>query len=235
MSYLHLTRTRTRERTPEYEPYYSLPLVHHDSSKHRRSITLSDLDDEDGHDDYPYSSNHKPVRSSRSLTVRDQPSQLERFNVWTDTRRPQNDAEDENRRRSYDTRRTYEYSSDRAASSEPDDQAFRLSINAKFSRPHSSHHHHTFSLLSPSYDPFHRSEKWWVDERWESRERSTSRERTRTRRDSFWGDSPFEEKEKETEQEKWRSYHRVGGREVERESVRPLSGWRRRRIILGDD
>ncbi|KAI4956321.1 hypothetical protein J4E91_000532 [Alternaria rosae] len=180
MSYLHLTRTRTRERTPEYESYYSRPLVHHDSSKRRRSITLSDLDDEDGHDDYPYSSNHKPARPSRALTVRDQPLQLKRYNVWADNRRPQNDAEDENRRRSYETRRTYKYSSDRAASSEPDDQDLHLSINA-----------------------------------------------------NFWGDSPFEEKE--TEEEKWRSYHRVGGREVERESVRPLSGWRRRNIILGDD
>jgi hypothetical protein len=235
MSYLHLTRTRTRERTPEYDSYYSRPLVRRDSSKRRRSITLSDLDDEDGHDDYPYSSNHKPAKPSRALTVREQPSQLERYNVWTDNRRPINNTDDDDKRRSYETRRTYHYSSDRPTSSEPDDQDLHVSINAKFRRPHSSHHHHSSSLLSPSYDPFHRSDKWWTDERWESRERSTSRERSRTRRDSFWGDSLFQEKERETEEEKWQSWRRVGGREVERESLRPLSGWRRRKIILGDD
>jgi hypothetical protein len=50
----------------------------------------------------------------------------------------------------------------------------------------------------------------------------------------LWGGS-FEEKERETELERWRSYRRIGGREVESESVRPLSSWRRRKIILGDD
>jgi hypothetical protein len=113
-----------------------------------------------------------------------------------------------------------------------------LSVNARFGRPH--HHHHSSSssssssLLSPTYNPSHRSDKWWVDERWESRERSTSRERSRTRRDSFWGEA-YEEKERQTEEERWRSYSRVGGREVERESIRPLSGWRRKRIVMGDD
>lgn len=237
MSYLHLTRTRTRERTPDHDTYYTRPLVRRDSNKHRHSITLSDLDDAD---DYPYSTNQKPAKLSRALTVRDQPSQLERYNIITDNRHNHNDAGDENRRRSYETRRTYRYSSDRPASSEPEERDLHLSVNARFGRPHSSHHHHhsssssSSSLLSPTYNPSHRSDKWWVDERWESRERSTSRERSRTRRDSFWGEA-YEEKERQTEEERWRSYSRVGGREVERESIKPLSGWRRKRIVMGDD
>ncbi|KAG9187627.1 hypothetical protein G6011_05498 [Alternaria panax] len=240
MSYLHLTSTRTRERTPDYDTYYTRPLVRRDSNKRRHSITLSDLDDAD---DYPYSTNQKPAKLSRALTVRDQPSQLERYNVVTDNRHNHNDAGDDNnnsRLRDYETRRTYRYSSDRPASSEPEDRDFHLSVNAKFGRPHPSHdhhhhhHHQSSSLLSPTYDAFHRSEKRWVDERWESRERSISRERSRTRRDSFWGDS-YEEKERETGEERWRSYSRIGGREVERESIRPLSGWRRKRIVVGDD
>jgi hypothetical protein len=232
MSYLHLTRTCTRERTPDHDNYRTRPL------ERRRSITLSDLDDAD---DYPYSTNQKPAKPSRALTLRDQPSQLERYNIVTDYGRPKRDADDDNnRRRSYETRRTYRYSSERPSSSEPEDCDFHLSVNAKFSRPHSSHHHHhhhhsSSSLLSPTYDPFHRhSDIWWTNERWESRERSTSRERSRTRRDSFWGDS-YEEKEREIEEERWRSYSRVGGREVERESIRPLSGWRRKRIVMRDD
>jgi hypothetical protein len=164
--------------------------------------------------------------------VRDQPSQLERYNVWTDNRHPTHDSDDEGRRRSYETRRTYKYSSDRHVSAEPEDRELHVSVNARFSRPHTSHyhhhHHHSSSLLSPSYDPFHRTE------RWESRERSTSRERSRTRRDSVWGGS-FEEKERETELERWWSYRRTGAREVESEGVRPLSSWRRRKIIFGDD
>lgn len=231
MSYLHLTRTRTRERTPDHDNYYTRPLARRDSNKRRHSITLSDLDDAD---DYPYSTNQKPAKLSRALTVRDQPSQLERYNIVRDNRHNHKDAGDDDRLRSYESRRTYRYS-DRPASSEPEDRDFHLSINAKFGRPHSSHHHHhSSSLLSPTYDPFHRTDKWWVDERWESRERSTSRERSRTRRDSFWGDS-YEEKERETEEERWRTYHRTAGREVERESIRPLSGWRRKRIVMGDD
>jgi hypothetical protein len=83
MSYLHLTRTRTRERTPDHDNYYTRPLARRDSNKRRHSITLSDLDDAD---DYPYSTNQKPAKLSRALTVRDQPSQLERYNIVRDNR-----------------------------------------------------------------------------------------------------------------------------------------------------
>ncbi|KAF1834167.1 hypothetical protein BDW02DRAFT_569308 [Decorospora gaudefroyi] len=216
-SYLHLTRTRTRDRTPD-DDYYSRPLVRCNSNKRQRNITLSD-DDDDGHDDYPYSSNHKPVRPSRALTVRDQPTQLERYNIWSDNRCT---SLDEERHRSYETRRMHKHILDRHCPTDDEEAEFRLKINAALSRPRSSHHRH----LSPTF----RSKATWVDEDWVTRARSTSRERSRTRRDSFWGD--VEEKEKESEEERWSRYRRV--QTTKEAEWRPLSGWRRRRIIMED-
>jgi hypothetical protein len=226
MSYLHFTHTHARERTPEYEAYNSRPLVRRNTHTHGRNITLSDLDD-DGHDDYPYPSNHKSNKLSSALTVRDQPSQLERYNIWSNDTR--NDEDDE-RRRSYDRRRTYKHSDRHYHSDDEDadDRAFRLKINSTFDRPSTSYHHSHGAHLWPS-DALRHSDKW-IDEHWESRERSQSRERSRIRRSSFWGD--FEEKERETQDERWSRYHRVS--EAKTEEMRPLSGWRRRRIIRGD-
>jgi len=228
MSYLHFNHSRVRERTPpDYEPSYSHPqLPPRESNERRRDITLSDIDD-DGHDDYPYSSKHKAAKMSRALTVRDEPSQLERYNVWSDNRR--NDDDDE-RRRSYETRRTYRHSSDRFDAEDADDRGFRFNLKATFERPRSSHHHHPLSRdldthLWPS-DVLRRKDRW-VDEAWESSERSTSRERSLTRRDSCWGE--LEEREKEIEDEKWSRYRRTTVSKTE--ELRPLSSWRRRRII----
>ena len=225
MSYLHFNHTRIRERTPDYEPSYSRAQVPRESNERRRDITLSDVDD-DGHDDYPYSYKHKAAKLSRALTVRDEPSQLERYNVWPDNRR--NDDDDE-RRRGYETRHTYKHSSDRFDNDDADDRGVRFSLKATFERPHSSHHHHSLSRdfdthLWPS-DVLRRKDRW-VDEAWESSERSTSRERSLTRRDS-WGE--FEEKDKEFEDEKWSRYRRTTVSKTE--ELRPLSSWRRRRII----
>ncbi|EOA81551.1 hypothetical protein ACJQWK_10816 [Exserohilum turcicum] len=226
MSYMHLTHTRARERTPDYEPHDSRPLVRRDTLKRDRTITLSDLDD-DGYDDYPYPSNHPKFRGpSRALTIRDQPSQLERYNIWSSDKR-----DDDERRRSYETRHTYKYADRHYHTDEEDtdESAFRLKINSTFDRPSTSHHHHSHEThLWPS-DAFRRRDKW-VDEHWEARQRSTSRERSKVRRNGLWGD--FEEKERETQDERWSRYHRTS--ETKTEELRPLSGWRRSRIIRGN-
>ncbi|CAE7206133.1 hypothetical protein CFE70_008803 [Pyrenophora teres f. teres 0-1] len=224
MSHFHFNHTRIRERTPpDYEPSYSRAQMPRESNERRRDITLSDVDD-DGHDDYPYSTRHQPAKLPRALTVRDEPSQLERYNVWPDNRR--NDDEDE-RRRSYESRHTYRHSSDRFED-DVDDRGVRLSLKATIerSRPSHQHHHHSLSRdfdthLWPS-DVFRRKDRW-VDEAWESSERSTSRERSLTGRDS-WGE--FEEKAKEFEDEKWSRYRKTTV--LKTEEYKPL---RRRRTI----
>ncbi|KAF1841792.1 uncharacterized protein K460DRAFT_369806 [Cucurbitaria berberidis CBS 394.84] len=229
MSYLHLTRTRTRERTPEYDTNYSRPIVRRDSNKRQRNITLSD-DADDGYDDYPYSSTQKAGKLSRALTVRNQPTQLERYNIWRD----KHSDEDDERRRSYETRRTYKYAPDRHSYSDdeetcdPDEREFRLKVKATFSKPKPSppshHHHHHDSHLWPA-DLFRSREKW-SDEAWETRERSTSRDRSSRRRDSVWADE-----EKDEEKESWSRYRRI--KRTKTEEWRPLSGWRRERIVYG--
>ncbi|OAL56715.1 hypothetical protein IQ07DRAFT_638126 [Pyrenochaeta sp. DS3sAY3a] len=237
MSYLHLTRTRTRERTPEYDTYYPGRLIRRDSNKRSRNITLSD-DEDDGHDDYPYSSSFRPAKVSRALTIRNQPSQLERYNIWSDKRNKDSDSDSEHRR-GY---KTYKYSSssnrycdDDDIKSDPEDR-YRLSVNATFSKSkstspepthHRSHHRHESSRLWPSADLFRSREKW-SDEAWETRERSTSRER-RTRRDSFWDDT--EDTRKDEESESWSRYRKI--KRTKTEEWRPLSGWRRERIVYG--
>ncbi|KAH7402404.1 hypothetical protein BKA66DRAFT_564324 [Pyrenochaeta sp. MPI-SDFR-AT-0127] len=232
MSYLHLTRTRTRERTPEYDTRYSRPLARRDSNKRQRHITLSD-DEDDGHDDYPYSLSHKPAKLSRALTIRNQPSQLERYNIWSDKRDTHSDDDDEERRSIYEKRRTYKYTPhhhnhcDDNDKSDPDEREFRLKVKATFSKPKSPsyhhHHHHGSTHLWPT-SLFRTTREKWVDEDWETRERSTSRER---RRDSFWGD----DEEKDEEKESWSRYRRI--KRTKTEEFRPLSGWRRERIVYG--
>lgn len=223
MSYFHFNHTRFRERTPDYEPSYSRAQMPRESNERRRDITLSDIDD-DGHDDYPYSTKHKAAKLSRALTVRDEPSQLERYNVWPDNRRNDND---DDRRRSHETRHTYRNSPDRFED-DVDDHGVRLSLKATIERSRPSHHHHHRSLsrdfdthLWPS-DVFRRKDRL-VDEAWESSERSTSRERSLTRRDS-WGE--YEEKAKDFEDEKWSRYRKTTV--LKTEEYKPL---RRRRII----
>lgn len=229
MSYFHLTRSRTRERTPEYDTHEIRPLARVESKKARR-IVLSD-DDEDGADDYPYSGNHRP---SRALTIRNKPSELERFNIWTDRRKEEND---EYSRRSFEKTRTYKYDLPHrhhhhhyhpSLSDNDEEREFRLKVQASFGRPKSSHHHgrhHDFgTYLCPS-SPVQRKEKW-VDEDWETRERSTSRERRR--RDSLWAN---EDDSKDEETEKWSRYRRIKRTKTE-DVYMPLSGWRRNRIVF---
>lgn len=226
MPYLHYTHTHSRERTPEYDAHNSRHLVRRNASTPARSITLSDLDD-DGHDDYPYPANHRLSRGPTALTIRDQPSQLERYNIWSNDTR---NTEDEERRHSYDARHTYNYSAHHHHSDDEDrtGRGIRLRFNSALERPRTSHHHSHGTHLRPS-DSLHRSDRW-VAEHWESRERSQSRERSRVRHDSVFGD--FEERERETSAERWSRYQRVSGANTE--ELRPLSGWRRRRLINGD-
>jgi hypothetical protein len=274
MSHIHLPRLHTSR--PSYYPSYSYSLfppslTRRDSHKRHRSITLSD-DEDEGHDDYPYSANHKPARLSRASTsramvvrkepsqlvvMREPPSQLERLNVWSDNRRSMDRDEDEGRRRSYDTtRRVYRYSEldgrVHSNSEDEDEREFRLKVDATFGRPNSPHPRRLSVSPLPSsrlltehththYDTL-RPNNTWVDEQWETRERSVSRERSRSqsrvRRNSLWRDVPMiEERERESEGELWRSYTRrvkrtKMDREEEEEEWRPLSGWRRRRLIV---
>lgn len=169
MSYLHLTRTRTRDRSPS--PI--LPLTRRDT-KHSRIISLSD--DEDSADDYPYSSSHRPVRQSRALTLRNQPSQLERYNIWSD--RHASPAKDDEgvfeRERELERSREWRYKSERSGGHhyhdqqrglsdeecDPEERAFRLKVKASISstRPESSHHHnhhHHSHSHSHMHNPFH--------------------------------------------------------------------------------
>ncbi|KAI8938102.1 hypothetical protein NX059_005771 [Plenodomus lindquistii] len=226
MSHFHLIRTRTREITPDYDTYYPRPITHSDS-RHQHKLTLSD-DSDDGHDDYPYSSSHKPARISRALTLRDQPSTLERYNIWSDRRDTHSDDED-TRRRSFERRRVYKYTTATPTTRcDPEERDFQLNVQAKLTRPRSSHHHHHHHHESNSFwptDVLRRKEKW-VDEDWEVRERSLSRERRR--RDSFWGGW---EDESEENKESWSRYRRV--KSTKTEEVVPLSGWRRERIVRG--
>ncbi|KAF2819895.1 hypothetical protein CC86DRAFT_374625 [Ophiobolus disseminans] len=232
MSYLHLTntRTRTRDRTPSPRP-----LIRRDT-KRSRTITLSDNDDDDLHDDYPYSSSHRPVKPSRALTVRNQPSQLERYNIWSD-RHVSEDRDDEFER---ERERVYRHTStshhhhhdhhdhDRLRN-DPEERAFRLNVAATFSRPHMYHSHHHHHDSSP---PVLRRKEKFVDEGWETRERSRSRSGSReiSQRDSFWGEGGFwgdrkEESGRESEDEVVRRWRRV--KRTKTEEWRPLSGWRR--------
>ncbi|CBX94529.1 hypothetical protein IAQ61_009631 [Plenodomus lingam] len=242
MSHFHLTHTHTREHTPDYDTHHLQP-VHHKDSKYSRRITLSD-DSDDGHDDYPYSSSQKLQRTSHTLALRNQPSQLERFNIWSDIDRRDAQSDDEDaRRRSYERRTVYKYttttpthrhySKDKDDVYESDGRDFQLKIQAEFTRPkpsqdyHPQHlhlHHHETTDIWPT-DVVHRKEKW-VDEDWEMRERSLLR--AWRRESDFWGD---ETEGKATEKNIWRRYHKV--KSMKTEKLVPLSGWRRSKIVFG--
>jgi hypothetical protein len=218
MSYLHLHSTRTRERSPS-PPLRS--IIRRDT-KRSRFITLSD-DEDDGHDDYPYSTGHRPVKTSRALTIRDQPGQLERYNIWSDRHKSEDRDEDKAHERSLSIPR-------RSDDCDREEQDFRLKLAAKFSRPTSSHHHHHHEARVWPGDMFRRKEKW-VDEGWETRERSRSRSRSREivgRRDSFWGDGGFwgeREQARESDDERVTRYRKI--KRTKTEEWTPLRGWRR--------
>jgi hypothetical protein len=179
------------------------------------------------------------VKPSRALTIRDQPSQLERYNIWSDRHKSEDREEDKTYERSRLYRHTshhnhHDNSDDDFLKSDPEERNFRLKVAATFSRPRpiTSHHHHHESYLLPN-DVLRRKEKY-VDEAWETRERSRSRSRSREtgRRDSFWGDGGFwgdcevkRDENRESEDEKWSRYRKI--KRTKTEEWRPLTGWRR--------
>tara|TARA_R110002003_G_scaffold645_8_gene21005 strand:- start:24149 stop:24748 length:600 start_codon:yes stop_codon:yes gene_type:complete len=197
-------------------------------------ITLSD-DEGEGHDDYPYSSHHRPVKTSRALTIRNQPSQLERYNIWSDRHKSEDRSEDNEyeREKLRIYRRSSRYhSDDDCLKSDPEERDFRLKVAATLQRsslsptPHRHHHHHHEAHHWPG-DVLRRKEKW-VDEGWETRSRSRSRSRSReTRRDSFWGEGGFwgKDEARESEDENWSRYRKI--KRTKTEEWRPLTGWRR--------
>ncbi|KAF2691712.1 hypothetical protein K458DRAFT_398135 [Lentithecium fluviatile CBS 122367] len=213
---LYYQSTRTRERDPyDSESYHSRPLVRRNSKRQRVEIF-----DDDECDDYPYSSSHKPSKPSRALTIR-QPSQLEKYNVWS---HPKHSEKEHHHRRSassdrdddrtirykYTTTR-YEPSHTHAHSDDESDREreFRLKVKATFGRPKSSHSSSHKVMAWPG-EVFKRREKF-VDEDWESRERE---------RNGEWWD----------ENEPQLTERTVRYRKIKRtrtDEWKPLSGWRR--------
>lgn len=210
MSYLNYYSTRSRERDPYDDDLYYRPLVRVNSKRQR-----ADIYDDDEYDDYPYSSSHKPSKPSRALTIR-QPSQLEKYNVWSypkssdksrDKYRSDDDDDDRTYRYKYTTTR---YSPRHSHSDDDDDREreFRLKVKTTFGRPKSSHSSsHKASVWSG--DLFKRREKW-EGEDWESRERE--------KHNSFWDDEP-------QLKERTVRYRRI--KRTRTDEWKPLSGWRR--------
>lgn len=214
-------RSRSRERTPQ--PL----LVRHSSFKHQHLFSSSD-DDDDDYDDYPYSGNHRP---SRALTRREQPSQLERWNIWSDARKEErydSPTEDDNRGR---RRRRINFADE---FDEDEERAFRLRIAAlsrdRLRRLSSSPRRYQtesdderIRVQVWSGEPSRRKERY-VSEEYEARERTRSRSRSRERRyrNGIWCDK---EDERETEAERWVRWRKV--KKTKADEWRPLAGWRR--------
>jgi hypothetical protein len=221
----YLTRERERDRERTSPP----PLPRRTSFKRQRIFSS---DDEDNiYDDYPYSGAHRP---SRALVRRDQPSQLERWNIWSDSRKEDRErcdsgAEDDERERRRHRRVSF---ADEVNGDE--ERAFRLRIASLRERRLSPppRRHHTESddeRVRPSVwsgELFRRRERC-VSEDYESRERARSRSRERRRRESFWCDDGDGEVEIEREFEgervvRWRRVKRT-----RTDEWRPLAGFRR--------
>ncbi|KAL6712544.1 hypothetical protein ACN47E_000421 [Coniothyrium glycines] len=232
--YVHVSHTHTHTRTPEHNhtTHSIVPLARHRSTPSRRVVLTNDTDeDDDGADDYPYSAHHR--RASRALTLRNQPSELERWNIWS-APRPDDNGEARRRRSSSHAVSTHHFhharhhslSDDNDNDNDNDDaeHAFRLRIQAAFQRSTSTHaprqRHHRDSEIS---EPALRRQEHWVDE-----ERA-AREGRRIRRHGILTAGPTEEEDSECV-----ALYRRGKRTRTGEVYRPLSGWRRERIVYGE-
>jgi len=225
MSYLHYTRTRERERSPYLteDPIYTRPLVRQNSKRQR-----VDLYSDDEYDDYPYASKALPVsKPSRSLTIR-QPTQLEKYNVWSYTPSPPArtyDSDEDDNRYKYTSTTTHKHYKPRVVSrtypsddeeNDSREREFRLKVKASFGRPKSAlSRSNSFAnkAVSWSSDVFKRKEKW-EDLAWETRERRGHATR------GFWED---DDRDREVEK-------RVRFRQVKRTETdewRPLTNFRR--------
>ncbi|KAF2132273.1 hypothetical protein P153DRAFT_383162 [Dothidotthia symphoricarpi CBS 119687] len=221
MPYVHYRHTRSRSRSNERTPIHTSnhtpthiarPLVRH-SSKHNLSS-----DSDDGYDDYPYAPNHKPSKPSRALTLRNEPSQLERYNIWSDRSKPADE------RHENDYQASLHHHHDRIRDiddvDDEEERAFRLKVQASFSHTRPPSPPRTAHAWPGAL--FRRREKY-VDEAFEARERTKSPPR---RRVSFWDDKKVDVgKEEDDEEEKWFRYRRV--KRTRTQEWRPLSGWRR--------
>lgn len=214
------TRSRSRERTPP-------PLPRRTSFKRQR-LVISD-DEDDGYDDYPYSGNH---RRSRALVPREQPSRLERWNIWSDSRKEErcdSAVEDDERKRR--RRRRVSFADELNADEE---RVFQLKIarlterERALSPPPRRHHAESdderVRLHGWAGELLRRRERC-VSEDYEARERARSRSRERRRRERFFGDDDDDEIEREWDGERVVRWRRI--KRTRTDEWRPLSGWRR--------
>ncbi|KAF2254571.1 hypothetical protein BU26DRAFT_140762 [Trematosphaeria pertusa] len=214
MSFVRYHHSHSRERNNDDDPFYTArPLVRRNSKRQRL-----DIYDDDEYDDYPYSSSHRPAKPSRALTIRNQPSQLEKYNVWSSPstshdyspRRRADDDEDDDDYAGSRYKYTVKRYTTRPSHSDDEDERereFRLKVKATFGRPKSSHSS-SHRATAWSGDLFRRREKW-EDEDYESRDRE--------RGDAFW--------DEERERERTVRYRRI--KRTKTEEWKPLSGWRR--------
>ncbi|KAF2192633.1 hypothetical protein K469DRAFT_717205 [Zopfia rhizophila CBS 207.26] len=203
MSYLHYHHTSERDRSPYHldeDPYYSRPLVRRNSKRQRIEVY-----NDDEYDDYPgYSSHSKPSKPSRSLTIR-QPSQLEKYNVWSypsssshHHHRYHDDSDDSHRHKYKYTRKTYAT----RPSDDENDSRFDVEFKATYRRPTSSG-----KAMAWPGELFKRREKWDGVE-WESRERE--------RGDDFWDEPQLKERTVK--------YRRI--KRTKTDEWKPLSGFK---------
>ncbi|KAF2632737.1 hypothetical protein BU25DRAFT_453924 [Macroventuria anomochaeta] len=222
----HHTRTRSRSRERTSPP----PLPRRTSFKRQR-LFLSD-DEDDGYDDYPYAGNHRP---SRALVRRDQPSQLERWNIWSDSRAEER-CDSGNEESERERRRRHRRVSFADEHNEDEERGFRLRIARLTSeRPrHLSPPPRRYQTESDderarahvwSAELLHRRERC-VSEDYEARERARSRLTERRRRERSWGgDDEDEEIEREFDGERVVRWRRI--KRTRTDEWRPLAGWRR--------
>ncbi|KAF9699245.1 hypothetical protein EKO04_003162 [Ascochyta lentis] len=241
MSSFHDTHTRDRDR--DRNTSSPPPLPRRTSFKRPRLFTS---DDEDaGHDDYPYAGNHRP---SRALIRREQPSQLERWGIWTDARKQErydsaaedNDEDRRAQRRSRPrtgTRVRFAAQVERERDNDEDEErAFRVRVAAlarsrlRVSSPPPVRRPQVESDDEGRGGHFwsgelFRERKRCVSEDYEARERARSRSRERRRRERVWCGDEGDQDEAEVEAESWVRWRRM--KRTRTEEWKPLVGWRR--------
>ncbi len=116
--------------------------------------------------------------------------------------------------------RPYRSELDEESKREAEEREYKLNLQASFTRPKFSS---SSSFWPLSY--FRSSKETWENEEWETMERSRSKEYQH--KPAFW-----EVEEEKDEEERWARSRRLKRTKTE-EFTRPLSGWRRERIVYG--
>ncbi|UPX13602.1 uncharacterized protein EKO05_0004104 [Ascochyta rabiei] len=240
MSSFRYTHTRERERDRNTSsPPPSLPR----RTSFKRQRLFSSDDEDAGYDDYPYAGNHRP---SRALVKRDQPTQLERWGIWTDARKQErcdSAAEDDGDRREplRPRARTRKVSfaarvERDADEGEDEERAFRVQVaTLARSRPRPASPPPSRRRQTESDDE-RRAVRGWsgelfrtrercVSEDYEAHERARSRSRECWHREMGWCDDEVDQRETEVEAERWVTWRRL--KRTRTEERRPLAGWRR--------